>query len=105
MALFTLDTLTADGQTASIPWFGKGRGFGSIYPVGSLGGGTFTLEASIDNATFITVSGSEITTNETKTFQLLSGDNQNPIYLRGSITGSTAPSLTVTIANEVPIDG
>lgn len=73
----------------------------SIYIAGGFGGGTLTLHASIDNgATLIPIKDSagaaiSVTVNDLFFIELGGGqDEDEQIY--ATLSGSTAPSLTVT---------
>lgn len=107
MTITTLGTLTGNGSTTAVNWFGKGRGFGTIFPRGVLDGATLTIEVSSDGGSnFILASGSALTTIETKTLQILAGDNLNPVLMKATIAGAGGSTdVTIDIANEVPIDG
>lgn len=83
-------TLTADGTTQAY-WYRTGP-YGSCGAFGTFGGGTLTLQASFDDGTtWINVgSNCEFTDNGAANFEI-----HRRVFLRYSLSGSTAPNLTM----------
>lgn len=85
--ILTLGTLTADGATPAWRLCGKF----AITVQGTWGSGTHVLQTSVDNGTtWITVADSALTTNGSLVAEFGRGE-----LVRGSLSGATAPSLTV----------
>ena len=100
MTRHVLGSLTADGRTSGVRWYGKHEGYGSFGCTGNLGGGTVSLDISFDGGSnWSPIPDSSLTATGVKGFQLQS-DPQNPPLLSASIAGSTAPSVTFFILDE-----
>ena len=100
MAKYSLGTLSADGSTDDINWYnhrnGKGT-IGSFHGYGTFGSGTLRLQASPDGGTtWFNVGTNTLSSSGVFDFELPS-DASNPLKLRGTITGSTTPSVAVEI--------
>jgi hypothetical protein len=82
--------LTADGQSASIPWLG-GRGVFTAW--GTFGGGTIKLQQSPDDGTTWIDLDRSGDTFCTFTANGEGGFELQPCLLRVSLSGSTAPNI------------
>ncbi len=112
MAQILRQILTADGATDAVTWTNPNNGtlpVGTCHAFGTFGSGTVTLQVSPDNgSTWIDILdevGNPVafTANGSKNFTIASTSN-NPIAseitrLRFNLAGSTAPSLTLVIAD------
>lgn len=89
------ETLGANGFTTPVRWYGDP---GTIFATGVFGGGGVRLQASLDgvNTWYDTIdpfgATGLITANGSLTFEV------GGCYLRASLTGATAPNLTIRIA-------
>lgn len=90
---YRFPALTADGNTASIDWPG-GRGVFAAW--GTFGGGTYSLQWSPDDSTYIGVDRSG-DTFVTFTANGEGGFELGPCKLRGSMSGSTAPNVNAGV--------
>lgn len=84
-----IQSLSADGNTTAVKFDG-GKGTLSVW--GTFGSGTAKLQRSVDNSTWIDVSGASFTANGQINFECAA------CYLRVNLAGSTTPSLNVQIA-------
>lgn len=81
--------MTADGTLDSIQWRG---GAGTLFAQGSFGGGTLTVEFTLDGGTTWTaVSGVSLTAAGNDAIDV------GPVILRVKLAGATNPSITVRL--------
>jgi hypothetical protein len=91
--IFTTAALTADGSTTGLAL----EGLITVSAIGTFGGGTITLQGSIDNSTWFSLTDSNGTA---ATFAANGATNIEigELYVRGTLAGSTTPSVTLTFA-------
>ena len=98
-------TFSGDASLTSLGYVGTE---GMIQIGGSFGGGTFTIFISLDGGTtknaFKDLTGTAYSTTTADTFQFslpIKDDAATGIILYGTLAGSTTPSLTVKIIDNV----
>jgi hypothetical protein len=110
MAIILRETLTGNGSTSGANIVNPNNGtdiFQTVSASGTFGSGTLTIEQSVDGgSTWFDVTDSVGTVTFTadgavRTFLLGNNDPvaAEQIQIRGTLAGSTSPSLTVVIAD------
>lgn len=86
----TLDaTLSADGDTDAIQWYG---GKGTLFAQGTFGSGTIKVQFSLDNSTWTDLTGISLSAAGAKAIDI------GPCLLKVNLNGSTDASITIRIA-------
>jgi len=102
MSLIATLTLAANG-TVSVKCKNNRNGIEPSYMAivyGTFGSGTITAKVSADNVTFVDLINNGSDVSSTAGFAekfFINSDELNPVYLGFTLTGATAPSITIKV--------
>ena len=90
----TVETLAANGSTTALDWIG---GDGTVFASGTFGGGSVTLQMSIDGGvawfTALDADGAALALTTAGAFSFSVGSCK----VRGVLAAATAPSINISI--------